>query len=277
MGMTTTSRDSEDPFNAVEGIEVPSYSSPAPELFFPANIDDDEKQVGENVREVGEAVTPWKYWGFESGNIGTGWEWGRAQYQAGATDRLVRSSSTLAEGDYSLRVTVKANDLHSGGERAEVVQTSTANPHFKEGDIVHYYWWRLFPSSFATSSLWHVWTQWHQTSDTACCVPDLQFVLHSDTIGLWVYKSNSASDILWSAPLRRGHWYRFQLIVKWSTTNQGYVQLWVDGKNVVNTFHITLDPTSSPYSTYMKQGLYRHKNINHDQTIYHDGMAFHYH
>jgi hypothetical protein len=84
-------------------------------------------------------------------------------------------------------------------------------------------------------------------------------------------------SLVWSEPLQLGHWYRLQLIVKWSITNQGLVQLWVDGRNVVNTFHITLDPTSSPHSAYMKQGLYRHKDINHDQTIYHDGMAFHYH
>jgi hypothetical protein len=274
--MSATNKNTEDPFNAEHGIKVPSYSSPAPDLLFPANIDEFEKQ--ENVvSTAAEAVTPWKYWGFETGDIGTGWEWGKSQYQAGTTDRLVRVRTTLAEGDYSLRVTVKANDLASGGERAEVVQTSATNPLFKEGDIVHYYWWTLFPSSFVTSSLWHVWTQWHQTSDTACCQPDLQFVLHGNTIGLQVYKDTNTSDTLWSEPLQLGHWYRLQLIVKWSTTNPGFVQLWVDGRNVVNTFHITPDPISSPYSAYMKQGLYRHRNINHDQTIHHDGMAFHYH
>ena len=41
------------------------------------------------------------------------------EYQAGTTDRLTRVSSTLAEGDYSLKVTVKGNDTHSSGERAE--------------------------------------------------------------------------------------------------------------------------------------------------------------
>jgi hypothetical protein len=127
-------KNSEDPFNAEHGIEVPSYSSPAPDLFFPTNIDEGEKQEEEK-STAAEAVTPWKYWGFETGSIGTGWEWGKSQYQAGTTDRLVRVRSTLAEGDYSLRVTVRANDLHSGGERAEVVQMSTGNPHFKEGDI----------------------------------------------------------------------------------------------------------------------------------------------
>jgi hypothetical protein len=93
----------------------------------------------------------------------------------------------LAEGDYSLKVTVKYKDFHSGGTRAEVVQESRKNPHFKEGDIVHYYWWTLFPSSFVTSPMWHVWTQWHQTNDKAPPPPDLQFVLHGETLGLWVW------------------------------------------------------------------------------------------
>ena len=134
-----------------------------------------------------------------------------------------------------------------------------------------------FSKDFKDPGLWRVWTQWHQTSDTACCVPDLQFVLHGNTTGLWVYKDSNTSDILWSEPLQLGHWYRLQLIVKWSTTNQGFALLWVDSRNVVNTLYITLGPASSPYSAYMRQGLYRHRNINHDQTIPHDGMAFHYH
>jgi hypothetical protein len=266
----SSSEKLEDPFDAAHGVKAPGYSSPAPDLFFPADI------TGPNKEEnVAEAVTPWKYWGFETGNIGTGWEWGRAQYQAGTTDRLVTVTDRLAEGDRSLKVTVKPGDFANGGARAEVV--STNNPDFKEGEIVHYYWWTLFPSSFVTSSSWHVWTQWHQTNNDACCQPDLQFVLHGNTIGLQVYKNAQTSDTIWSEPLQLGHWYRLQLIVKWSTTNQGFVQLWVDGRNVVNTNHITLDPTSTPHSAYMKQGLYRDNTINHDQTIYHDGMAFHYH
>jgi hypothetical protein len=269
----STNKNVEDPFNAEHGVKVPSYSSPAPDLFFPANITGSQEE--HVVSTVAKAVTPWKYWGFEIGNIGTGWEWGSAQYAD--PSRLVTVTSKLAEGDQSLSVTVKHGDLASGGARAEVVQSSTNNPYFKEGDIVHYYWWTLFPSNFVTSSLWHVWTQWHQESDTACCQPDLQFVLNGNTIGLQAYRDKFNSDTLWSAPLQLGHWYRLQLIVKWSTTNQGFVQLWVDGQNVVNTSHITLDPTSPPNTAYMKQGLYRHKDINHDQTIYHDGMAFHYH
>lgn len=265
-------KKSEDPFDAAHGVLASSYSSPAPDLFFPANLNGFE-QKEEVVSGVVEAGTPWKYWGFETGNVGTGWEWGSSQ--AAGSDSLVTTTAKLAEGDQSLQVTVKHGDVVSGGARAEVV--STNNPYFKEGDIVHYYWWTLFPSTFVTSSLWHVWTQWHQASDTACCQPDLQFVLHGNTLGLQVYRDRSTSDTIWSAPLQLGHWYRFQLIVKWSTTNQGLVQLWVDGLNVVNTNHVTLDPNNPPFTAYMKQGLYRHPDIAQTQTIYHDGMAFHYH
>jgi hypothetical protein len=183
----------------------------------------------------------------------------------------------LAEGDQSPQVTVKHGDVASGGARAEVVQTPTNYPYFKEGDVVHYYWRTLFPSTFVTSSLWHVWTPWHQASDTARCQPDLQFVLHGNTLGLQVYRDRNTSDTIWSAPLQLGHWYRFQLIVKWSTTNQGLIQLLVDGLNVVNTHHITLDPNTPPFTSYMIQGLYRSSDITQVQTIYHDGMAFHYH
>jgi Polysaccharide lyase len=159
-----------------------------------------------------------------------------------------------------------------------VVQMPTNNPHFKEGDVVHYYWWTLFPASFVTSEKWHVWTQWHQSNNNASPPPDLEFVLHGTTLGLRAFKAPDVSDTLWSEPLRQGHWYRFQLIVKWSTgPTTGNVKLWVDGRAVVNTNHTTLATNSTPYSAYMKQGLYRDKTINHIQTIYHDGMTFHYH
>jgi hypothetical protein len=83
--MSTTSGNSsfsDDKFNVEKGIKAPSYSSPAPEG------EEDEKSI------AAAAVTPWKYWGFETGDIVSGWEWGKSQYQAGGTDRLVRSSST---------------------------------------------------------------------------------------------------------------------------------------------------------------------------------------
>jgi hypothetical protein len=69
-----------DPFDSAHGVAAPSYSSPAPDLFFPGNITgsgEEEKAVS----TAKESVTPWNYWGFETGDITTGWEWGSAQYQ----------------------------------------------------------------------------------------------------------------------------------------------------------------------------------------------------
>ena len=224
------------------------------------------------------AATPFKYWGYEQGTRSTGWEWGASQYQAGTTDRLVQDPNYKREGHYSLKATVKLNDRDaSGTERSEVLQRAANNPYFKEGDIVHYIWYTLFPTNFPFHPKWHVWTQWHQASDTACCQPDLQFVLHGDKMGLWVINAQGNSDILWQSIVQRGHWYKFDLTVKWSTSNQGFVKLSVDNTPKVNINHITLDPRSQPYTTYMKQGLYRDKTNDLTQSVYHDLMHFHYH
>jgi hypothetical protein len=58
----STNRRWEDPFDAEHGVLAPSYSSPAPDLFFPANINGFE-QKEDVVSAVPETVTPWKVLG----------------------------------------------------------------------------------------------------------------------------------------------------------------------------------------------------------------------
>jgi hypothetical protein len=118
-------------------------------------------------------------------------------------------------------------------------------------------------------SKWHVWIQWHQTNPNACCVPDLQFVLHKEMLGLWVIQNQSHSKVLWNDRIKLDHWYEFNLFVKWSRqSDKGFVELWVDGLNVLpKTYHHTLDRDSAPYSVYMKQGLYRDSRIDQEQSI----------
>jgi hypothetical protein len=92
-----------------------------------------------------------------------------------------------------------------------------------------------------------------------------------------VYRDRDNSDILWEEPIRRLHWYDISLFVKWSTNNSGFIELWVDGElKVKKRNHITLDPNFPPFSAYMKQGLYRDRAIQDEQSIYHDGMEFSY-
>jgi hypothetical protein len=98
-------------------------------------------------------------------------------------------------------------------------------------------------------------------------------------------------DILWAKPLQRAHWYNILLHVKWEpcaqyatngkclNNNGGFVEMWVDGVNVVpKTTHFTMDEDGK---VYLKQGLYHClktspasncAHIDYSQTLYHDGM-----
>ena len=79
----TTNHNSERQMNVEHGIKVPSFSTPAPNLFFPANFDEPEKQEDLKNAAGTETITPWKYWGFEAGNVQTGWEWGKSRISGG--------------------------------------------------------------------------------------------------------------------------------------------------------------------------------------------------
>jgi hypothetical protein len=112
-------------------------------------------------------------------------------------------------------------------------------------------------------------------------------------------------DILWTTwndqsntnSFQSDHWYEFLLHVKWQpcgnyslngTCTQlgpstdpntwGFVEMWIDGKNVVpKTYHFTMDDDAR---VYLKQGLYHCHPDSHSrcpatdvQIIYHDGMT----
>jgi hypothetical protein len=240
-----------------------------------------------------------KHLGFESptGSIANGFGWGSSEHipaSAGTPDRLERVTTPVIEGNFALKATVLKGDFHmpTNGARAEV---ETVPPYFREGETVVYQWHTLFPIGFPTPthSEWEVWTQWHQpgTGQATClnnmvCFPvPVALTLHSDKISLEVInKANqNFEDTLWTdnRPLKLGDFYNITLLVKWSKTNAGYIGLWIDGENKLPiTHHITLDndnvnTADREDTVYMKQGLYRDRTINLDQSINHDGMMYH--
>jgi len=80
-------------------------------------------------------------------------------------------------------------------------------------------------------------------------------------------------DYLWAKKLQVGHWYKILLHVRWSTASNGLVEGKVDGVPI-KTFHGNILSSSGLADTtaYLKQGLYRNKDINLRQEVYHDGM-----
>lgn len=203
---------------------------------------------------------------FETGNLG--------QYQTldlQAQDRIQVVQSPVKQGQYAVKTTVQPGDYIKLGARAEYVIT---NPMFEEGQERWFHWYTRFPEDFRTSPKWHLFTQWHSGEFG---VP-LYFSLHGEQMGFRVmgtqYDQSGRYDAgyLWTAPLQRGEWMEFLLRVKFSSNpNVGFVELWKDGKKVVEqTFHQTLYPGGS---VYVKQGLYRDRSIDWNQSVFHDGMT----
>lgn len=197
---------------------------------------------------------------------------GNHREQPWPTDRLEMSTEYAYEGERSFKATVKYGDLASKGARAEC----NMQPWFYEGDDVWYQWSTFFPPDFQSSPKWHIITQWH---DNTIAVP-MGFALHGERFSFGVNGSyydrlqQWDAGTLWTAPLRRGHWYRFKLHVKWHRDwTKGYVQLWVDGEKVVDKVTATLDPEDWEARVYMQQGLYRDRTITHTQSLYHDDIT----
>ncbi len=191
-------------------------------------------------------------------------QWTKAQAQ---------DASRLSVKNGWLSATVLPGDLNSNGARAEVLM-SAPDRVFRQGDRSCFRWQTMFPADFQTSNHWHVWTQWHQATDAGSGVP-LCFALHGETLSMRVQSEvydrigDWEGGKLWTEKLARGRVYDFVLNVGWSTGPDGFVELFLDGVRVVpKTGRATLAPDGI---AYMKQGLYRHRDIGFAQTVLHKG------
>jgi hypothetical protein len=118
--------------------------------------------------------------GFESGNISSGWEWGRPRYDnnPATPDRLRTVTNPRIEGSQALEVTVLPDDLVDNGARAEVSHIDSSLPdfgYFVNGDNTWFHWYTFFPSNLQVpQETWHIWTQWHQRANISRCLEPSQ-------------------------------------------------------------------------------------------------------
>lgn len=188
----------------------------------------------------------------------------------GTTDRVQVVTEPVAQGRFALKTTVRHGDINNNGSRAEVV---LREPMFHQGDDVWFHWFTMFPEDYQPTEKWVLYTQWHSSGFG---VP-LGFNLHDETLSFRVMgheydrRSDWTGGTMWEAQLERGKWMEFLLHVKFSDADDGFIEVWKDGEQIVaGTNHPTLDPGDY---VYLKQGLYRDKSIPYDMTIYHDGMT----
>ncbi len=177
-------------------------------------------------------------------------------------------------GSMAARFEVRSGDSDvagSGeGERAEVFLDELRTD--AQSGTQWWAWSTYFPQDFeAPSGEWNVFTQFHNSGS------DGQANVHFDVrdgeaIGLRVMGGDASSpsrrDFV-LAPLERGRWYDFVFHVGWSAKDDGFVEVYVDGKLAVSKVHT---PTLyDGQSVYLKQGYYRAAYERSSTVVYHDG------
>jgi hypothetical protein len=210
-------------------------------------------------------------------------------------------SQPVIQGSHSLKTTLRADAKivpGTNGERAEVKYCdSPGHAHlFKNGDDLWFSWYSGFSYfNFTTPGTqpkwWHVWTQWHGLDGTTVYGLPITFNLNGNILNLRVNtikydqqnpnctsqiivsgQPNTSCGYLWAKTLQVGHWYKILLHVRWSTSSNGLVEGNVDGVPIKIFHGNILAPSGSADTTaYLKQGLYRNKDINLRQEVYHDG------
>jgi hypothetical protein len=206
---------------------------------------------------------------YETGNFS---QWGEGTVQAVPGDATV-TPGFARQGRYAARFVVRPGDnpIRSSGERAEVYRSTGETA----GTESWWGWSTYFPAAFNPNpdSFWNIFTQWHTTANNG--QSNLNFEVNTQTSPWTIQLRTFGGDIDTNqhrfalAALERDRWYDFIVHVRWAPDDSGFVEVWLNGANV-------LPRTSIPtiyrgLGVYLKQGFYRGAS-GLTTTLYHDGM-----
>ena len=172
-------------------------------------------------------------------------------------------TSPVRQGKYAARYEVRPGDddvAGSGnGERTEALVLRGTRG--REGDEQWWAWSTMFASDFsASNSDWNIFTQFHNSGTSGGRV---EFYVNGNTLGFTSHGGDLGNPTArnWKiGDKTNGKWYDFVFHVKWSTSNDGFVEVWLDGNKVVP---LTNTPTLYVgQDVYLKQGYYREAQSN---------------
>ncbi|MGE3285922.1 MAG: polysaccharide lyase [Pseudonocardia sp.] len=158
-------------------------------------------------------------------------------------------------GKYAARFTVRDGDIpeFGGGERSEVSEHDEG-AETREGDERWYEWSMRLPEDFRTpSGGWFIVMQWHAGSGS----PPLAIDLSRGSVDIGGDGTDAPRRTI--GPLRRGEWVNYVLHVRFSRSDDGFVEAWENGRKTVQRFH---RPTMSSSENYLKQGIYRDEDAS---------------
>jgi hypothetical protein len=208
------------------------------------------------------------YDGFESPQLSPLWETSR--FTPGA---VTMQSEIVRSGRGAAKVTLHSHDTFEGGkngkndsERDELMESHTLFAH--DGAGYEYSFSIYFPKEFPIVPTRLVIAQWKQycVEDNLPCNDDSP-VLALRYIGgeLLLTQSIGSERIVLSQAKDeyRGRWLDFRIRARFSSKTDGRIQVWLDGKQIVDFHGITANAENqntgyrSPSLFYFKMGLYR--------------------
>ncbi len=193
--------------------------------------------------------------------------------------------------------------VHSGS-RALKIELYNPDKLYKRAEVAHthkatmgaQYFYRFsmylptvgFPQNNTDGNTFTIITQWHATPDFGLGetwrIPNLAFrIQENGQLGMMLcYNAKQVNDnsdstkVNFTDPdgnffdIPKGQWVTFEVSVKWTHTSDGYLDVWMDGDQIVNYS----GPTSynDVNGTYMKLGIYRTPWITERETIYYDNL-----
>jgi hypothetical protein len=193
--------------------------------------------------------------------------WSGCQRQA--TNRITGDASAR-EGSHAGRFEVRPGDFVNSGNRAEVVHCLAGGGCVGEaaGTERWYGWSTLWPTDFNSAPTWQLFTQWHHVGNSGS--PPIELYVNGPTIYLRTSDAAGTGHVVhWMAPLETGRWRNFLFGVRFANDTSGWVELWLDGKQVLPR---TAARTMIDSGNIFKQGLYRNATIDRVQVIFHDHM-----
>ncbi|AKK26195.1 hypothetical protein AB431_05245 [Mycobacterium sp. EPa45] len=194
--------------------------------------------------------------------------WGE---QVEAPDRVRYVDDPTDQRGIVQRIEVRPGDNSavgsSAGERAEVINTGDLGG-FQDGQTIVMSWGLMIDSNFASPpGTWNSFVQIHAGGPGSNQSP-LSLHLAGDQADLSLKlfgggdwnPSTQPDDAVWEmfdlGQLPKDRWHDFVMEVRFGCTGSGYVQLWLDGRKLVDAHYRKIGYCGDP-GMYWKQGVYR--------------------
>jgi hypothetical protein len=206
---------------------------------------------------------------FETGDLS---QWDGSQ--SVGTGRISLEQSIVRQGRYAARFEVKPGDHWAGlvgGERAEVLKGLGET----SGHESYWAWSTYFPASFVSDhdAGFQMFTQWHSSANDNNS--GISFQVHQERLVVRFGGGVHTDGTVWRqfdlGPLIRSVWQDFIVHVRWGSSDDGFIDVWRNGKLVVS--HAIGPNIGIGLGTYVKQGFYRPPE-KWPTVVYQDAMRY---